>query len=105
MKLLTVNPIIELQSSTFIYKAFKGQLPVNLQSHFNLNTGSKDIKITLNVNILGKKNKKYVSFIGVKLWNKTDKWILNSYNIHMFKKKHRNYLKQTYMRNSTYKQI
>ena len=34
MKLLTVDQVIELQSLTFMYKAFKGLLPVNLQTYF-----------------------------------------------------------------------
>ena len=40
MKLLTVNQIIELQSLTFMCWNFKELLPVNLQAHFNLNTGN-----------------------------------------------------------------
>ena len=41
MKLLTVNQIIELQSLIFMYKAFNGLLPINLQTHFNLNISNR----------------------------------------------------------------
>ena len=98
MKLLTVNQIIGLQSLTFMYRAFKGLLPVNLQAHFNLSTGNKRYQNNLKCQYFRTTKKQHcLSFIGVKLWNKTDKWILNSNNIHMFKKKYRNYLIQAYM--------
>ena len=105
MKLLTVNLIIDLQSLTFMYVAFKGLLPVNLQTRFNLNTGNKRCQNNFKCQYSWTTRKQHcLSFIGVKLCNKTDKWILNSNNIHMFKKKYKNYLVQMYMRNNTYNQ-
>ena len=118
MKQLTVNQIIELQSLTFMHRAFKKLLTGNLQTHFNLNTGNKSHQsnfkcqysrqfISIHVYIYtyyifiyifisifsNKKTQHCLSLIGVKLWNKTDKWILISNNIHMLKKKYKNYLK------------
>ena len=86
MILLGVNQIIESQSLTFMHKAFKVQLPVNLHAHFNLIIGNKRC-----LNIFKcecsrtTKKQKCLSLIGARLWNKTDMKILNSY-IHNFKK-------------------
>ena len=81
-----------------MYKAFKGLLPVNLQTHLNLNTGNKRYQNNFKCQYSRTTKKQHsLSFIDVKLWNKTDKWILNSNNMHMFKEKHKNYLTQAYM--------
>ena len=70
MKLLTLSQVIELQTLTFMYKAFKGLLSIILQAHLNLNTGNKRYQN----NIICKyswttKIQHCLSFIGVKLWN------------------------------------
>ena len=98
MKLLTAKQIIALQSLTFMHRAFKGLLPVNLKTNFNLNTCNKIYQNSFKCQYSRTTEKQHcLTFIGGKLWNKTDKWVLNSNNILMFKKKHKNYLIQTYM--------
>ena len=93
MKQLTVNQIIELHSLTFMYRAFKGLLPVNLQTHINLDAGDKIYQDNFKCQCSWTTKKQHcLSFIGVRLWNKTDKLILNSNNIYISKKKYRNYL-------------
>ena len=106
MKLLTVNQIIELRSLTFMYEAFNGQLPLNLQTHFNLNTGKKRYQDKHKCQFSRQAKKQHcLAFIGVKLWNKTVKWIMKSNNIRISKKKYDNYIIQTHVKNSTYSQI
>ena len=61
MKLLTVNQIVELQLLTFMYKAFKRLLPVNLLAHFNLNTGNK--RYQNNFNCQFSDDKKAILFV------------------------------------------
>ena len=81
-----------------MHRALKGLLTVNIQTHFNLNTGYKGYQNNFKCQYSRTTKKQHcLSFIGVRIWNKTDKWILNSNNIHMFKKKYENYLMQAYM--------
>ena len=68
IKLLTVNQIIELQSLTFMHRAFEGQLPVNLQTHFNLNTDNKRYRNNFKCQYSRTTKKQHcLSLIGVKL--------------------------------------
>ena len=86
MNLLTINQIIELQSLTFMHKAFKGLLSINLQTHLNLNIDIKRYQNNIKCQYSRITKKQHcLSFIGVKLCNKTDKWILNRNKIHLLK--------------------
>ena len=68
---------MELQSLTFMSMDFKGLLPINLQTRSYLNIGNKTYKNNFKCQY-SRTTKEQQSFIGVKLWNKTDEWILNS---------------------------
>ena len=84
---LTVSQIIELKSLSIMHKAFRGLLPVNLQTHFSLNAVNKLHQNNLKCQYSRTTTKQHcLSFIGVNPRNKTDKWILNSNNIHMHRK-------------------
>ena len=97
MNSLNFFQIVELQSATFMYKAFHQLLPCNLQKYFTIKSNVYGIE-TKQKNMLYQsyvrttKKQHCISVAGVKLWNSINNDLRNSYSVLMFKKIYKNYM-------------
>ena len=83
--------IVELQTATFMYKAFHQLLPCNLQKYFTIKSNvygieTKQKNMFYQSYVRTTKKQHCISVAGVKLWNSINNNLRNSYSVLMFKK-------------------
>ena len=86
MNLLNFFKIVELQTATFMHKAFHQILPCNLQKYFTIKSNEYGIE-TKQKNMFYQSyvrttNKQHCIYVlGVKLWNSINNNLRNSYSV------------------------
>ena len=83
--------IVELQTATFMYKAFHQLLPCNLQKYLTIKSNlygieTKQKNMFYQSYVRTTKKQHCISVAGVKLWNSINNNLRNSYSVLMFKK-------------------